>query len=200
MRYGRRVLFRDLSFDARPGRPLAITGENGSGKSTLLKILAGVVEPTAGGASLFQDGVKVEGVDQPLAVGFVAPYLQLYDPFTAYENLAFLAQARRIDEQASRISAVLERVGLAERAQDALSTFSTGMRQRLRVAAALLHDPSVLLLDEPSATLDGRGRALIESVIASPDRIVIVATNDPYEASLCTDHVSLSPDEQSDAG
>jgi len=190
MRYGRRVLFRDLSFEVESGAPLAITGANGAGKSTLLKILAGVVEPAAGRVRLERDGRAVPDLDRPLAVGFVAPYLQLYDPFSAWENLAFLAKARRLPDGETRMKEVLDRVGLAARAHDPLATFSTGMRQRLRIAAALLHDPPVLLLDEPSATLDEAGRALVDSVIAT-QKIVVVATNEPEEAAKCARRLAL---------
>jgi len=191
MRYGRRVLFRDLSFEVAPGAPLAITGRNGSGKSTILKILAGVLEPVNGTVRLVHEGEEVKDEKLPHCVGFVAPYLHLYAPFSARENLAFLAQARRILDRKRRIDEVLHRVGLQERADDHLFTYSTGMRQRLRIAAALLHDPPLLLLDEPSATLDELGRELAKSIIGMEDKIIVVATNDPDEAELCVDHLHL---------
>ncbi len=191
MRYGRRVLFSDLSLNVGPGLPLAITGRNGSGKSTLLKILAGLLQPTKGGVSLVVDGCEIKGDVLPHSVGFVAPYVQLYAPFSARENLAFLARARRMSERNERIEEVLQRVGLAERAEDQLSTYSTGMRQRLRIAAALLHDPPLLLLDEPSATLDEPGRKLSESIIGMDDKIIVVATNDPDEAALCASQLCI---------
>ena len=195
MRYGRRVLFRDLSFEVVPGAPLAITGRNGSGKSTLLKILAGVLEPINGTVTLVDKGKEVRDERLPHCVGFVAPYLHLYAPFSARENLAFLAQARRLSDRHARIEEVLHRVGLLERAEDHLSTYSTGMRQRLRIAAALLHDPPLLLLDEPSATLDEWGRELAESIIGIEEKIIVIATNDPDEAGLCANrlHLETSP-------
>ncbi len=191
MRYGRRVLFRDLSFEVAPGAPLAITGRNGAGKSTLLKILAGVLEPINGTVKLVDEGKEVKDELRPHSVGFVAPYLHLYAPFSARENLAFLAQARRLSDRQERIYEVLDRVGLLERAEDHLSTYSTGMRQRLRIAAALLHDPPLLLLDEPSATLDESGRELAESIIGMKEKIIVVATNDPDEAALCATRLHL---------
>lgn len=191
MRYGRHVLFRDLSFEVAPGAPLAITGRNGSGKSTLLKILAGVLEPINGTVKLVDKGKEVKGEKLPHCVGFVAPYLHLYAPFSARENLAFLAEARRMSDRRRRIDEVLRRVGLLDIAEDRLSTYSTGMRQRLRIAAALLHDPPLLLLDEPSATLDESGRELADSIVRMKEKIIVVATNDPGEAALCAGRVHL---------
>jgi len=191
MRYGRRVVFRDLSFEVAPGAPLAITGRNGSGKSTLLKILAGVLEPVNGTVMLVDKGKEVKDELRPHCVGFVAPYLHFYAPFSARENLAFLAQARRLLDRQARIDDVLHRVGLLQRAEDHLSTYSTGMHQRLRIAAALLHDPPLLLLDEPSATLDESGRELAESIICMEEKIIVVATNDPDEAELCANRLHL---------
>lgn len=191
MRFGRRRLFDDLTLEAVPGEPVAVTGANGSGKSTLLLILAGLVAPTSGSVRLDVDGATVPPEDLPRSVGFVAPALRLYEALTARENLAFLASARRLPEAEARIAHVLDRVGLGARADDAVAAFSTGMRQRLRLATALLHGPPVLLLDEPGATLDEAGRELTESVIASPEAVVVVATNDPDEAALCTRRVML---------
>ncbi|HYE96696.1 MAG TPA: ATP-binding cassette domain-containing protein [Rubricoccaceae bacterium] len=191
MRFGRRLLFRGLSFEAVPGAPLAIVGSNGAGKSTLVRILAGVLTPVAGEVRLVVSGQPVAAAARPRRVGLVAPYLQHYDLFSARENLSFLARAYGISDAGPRIDAVLDRVGLLARADDRLATYSTGMRQRLRLAGALLPDPPVLLLDEPSATLDEAGQALVEGVIAMRNKVVVVATNDPAEAARCAHTVSL---------
>jgi heme exporter protein A len=184
-RYGSLLLFRRLSFTLEGGDSLAVTGANGAGKSTLLRILAGVLTPKAGTVTLRSDGADVAPAARPQRVGLVAPYLGLYDALTARENLSFLAQARRLADADRRIDAILERVGLADRADDPVSTFSSGMQHRVKYAAALLARPPLLLLDEPSVTLDEAGRALVESVITDQqDRggLVVVATNRPEEA------------------
>ena len=191
MRFGRRRLFDDLSVEVAPGAPLAVVGANGSGKSTLLRIFAGLTAPTAGAVRLEVGGAAVAPEDVPRTVGFVAPALDLYEPLTARETLRFLASARRLPGAEGRIAAVLDRVGLGARADDAVGAFSTGMRQRLRLATALLHDPPVLLLDEPGATLDAAGRDLTASLVAELGRVVVVATNDPAEAALCPRRVAL---------
>ncbi len=136
-------------------------------------------------------GQLVRPVDVPRAIGFVAPALHLYEPLTARETLRFLAQARRLPDREPRIEATLARVGLGDRADDAVADFSTGMRQRLRIATALLHEPPVLLLDEPGATLDAAGRRLTEALVADPASVVVVATNDPAEAALCSRRIEL---------
>ncbi|GAB5534350.1 MAG: ABC transporter ATP-binding protein [Rubricoccaceae bacterium] len=191
MRYGHRRLFEDLSFEVNVGEPLAILGANGSGKSTLLRILSGVLEPTAGEARIETTSSTATGIELTTQVGFVAPALQMYDAFSARENLDFLARARRLRDGSAALERVLDRVGLADRADDLVATYSTGMRQRLRLAGALLHNPPVLLLDEPGATLDGPGRALVSKIFALTDRILVVATNDPAEAERCPRRVTL---------
>ncbi len=191
MRFGRRRLFEGLTVAVEAGAPLAVVGANGSGKSTLLLVLAGVLSPTAGTVRLTVGGRDVPTDERPLRVGLVAPALQLYEPLTARENLAFLAKARGLSGSGTTVDATLDRVGLLERADEPLGTFSTGMRQRMRLAAAVLHRPAVLLLDEPGATLDAAGRALVADLVAEPGAVVVVATNDPDEAALCPRRLTL---------
>lgn len=193
-RFGRRLLFRDVAFDLGPGDALAVTGANGAGKSTLLQIVAGVREPTAGTVRLWLDGEEVDAEVRPLRTGFVAPYLQLYDAFSAVENLGFLAQARRLPDADRRITAVLDRVGLGGRGDDLLRTYSSGMKQRARLAAALLAAPSLLLLDEPTSNLDAPGRAVVEGVVHAHREaggILLVATNVDHEAALCDERIEV---------
>ncbi|MEF8796923.1 MAG: heme ABC exporter ATP-binding protein CcmA [Salinivenus sp.] len=185
-RYGSLLLFRRLSFEMGGGDSLAVTGANGAGKSTLLRILAGVLAPKAGRVCLTVDGEPVAPEVHPRRAGLVAPALGLYDPLSARENLAFLARARRLPDADDRIDAALTRVGLAGRADDPVSTFSSGMRQRVKYAAALLADPPLLLLDEPAANLDAAGREMVEAVVAAQRErggIVVVATNRADEAA-----------------
>ena len=188
MRYGARRLFENLSFRLADGERLAVLGENGSGKSTLLRVLAGVLTPTAGRVTLSVDGRDVPSHDLARAIGFAAPAVQLYDDLTATENLEFVARLRGLD--AGRVPAMLDRVGLGGRGGDRVAAYSTGMRQRLRLATALLPDPPLLLLDEPGATLDEQGRALVRDIVAAAPAAVL-ATNDPAEAALCGRSVRL---------
>jgi heme exporter protein A len=183
--FGSLLLFRRVSFAMEGGESLAVTGANGAGKSTLLRILAGVLRPKAGTVTLRADGQSVAPEAHPRHVGLVAPYLGLYETLTARENLTFLAQARRLPDSNSRIQSVLDRVGLADRADDPVSAFSSGMQHRVKYAAAILAEPPLLLLDEPSVTLDDAGRDLVDTIITEQqDRggLVVVATNRPDEA------------------
>lgn len=187
-RFGRRVLFRDLDLDLGPGGSLAVTGRNGAGKSTLLQIIAGVRTPTEGTVRLRLGEREIPTEDRARHVGLVAPYLQLYEAFSAEENLDFLARARRLDGATVRIGALLDRVGLGKRGRDLVGTYSSGMKQRARFAAALLAAPPVLLLDEPTSNLDEAGRAFVEGLAAehcAAGGLLLIATNVASEAALC---------------
>ncbi len=193
-RFGQRILFRRMHLEFRGGQTTAITGANGSGKSTLVRILAGILCPTRGDVKLQVNGGLIEDQLRPLSCGLVAPYLSVYDGFTPRENLNFLARARRMTDRETRIDSVLNQVQIVSRADDPVDTFSSGMLQRVRIACALLSDPPVLLLDEPTATLDVDGIAMVREVIDSARRdgkIVIVATNEKEEADQCEHEINV---------
>jgi heme exporter protein A len=192
--FGRLLLFRDLSLFLRGGETLAVTGANGAGKSTLLRILAGVLTPRHGTVTLSVEGEPVPDEEHSLRAGLVAPAVGVYEELTARETLRFLARVRRLDEAARRIDAVLDRVGLAARADDRVGTYSSGMQQRVKYAAALLPDPPLLLLDEPSANLDDAGRTMVASIVAeqrSRGRLLVVATNRSDEADRHDRHLRI---------
>lgn len=187
-RFGRRVLFRSLAFSLDGGQSLAVTGANGSGKSTLLTIVAGLRRPVRGHVRLHEHGSAVPDEERPLRAGLVAPYLNVYDGFSARENLGFIARARRLPQTKQRIQAVLELVGLVDRADDPVAAYSSGMKQRVKFAAALLPEPPLLLLDEPMSNLDAAGRAMVDRVIAHQRErggVLLLATNNREEAAWC---------------
>ncbi|MCL5034649.1 MAG: ABC transporter ATP-binding protein [Bacteroidetes bacterium] len=195
--FNRRIVFQNISFEVKSGEVLSITGPNGSGKSTASKMICGILTPTSGEIILSNGTGRIERDEVHRHIGFVSPYLELYGEFTAYENLQIELRARnlsKINEQ--KVLETLKLVGLFNRKDDALKGFSSGMKQRLKYAAALIHDPGVLVLDEPTANLDQAGVDMVLSVIESyrKDKIVILATNDSHEAALGDVKVVLKKD------
>jgi heme exporter protein A len=182
-RFGRRQVFEHLTAAVEEHSVLAVAGANGSGKSTLVRILCGLARPTAGTVAVVEDGVPISPAACRARTGLVAPDLSLYHELTALENLAFFAQVRGLRTGPSELSGLLERVGLAGRGDDLVGAYSSGMRQRLKYAQALLHAPSLLFLDEPTANLDDAGSALVGEIIAAQKErgILVLATNNAQE-------------------
>jgi ABC-type multidrug transport system ATPase subunit len=173
-------LFADLTFTVENGF-VAISGRNGSGKTTLLKILAGLARASGGTVRVLSDGRELSGDARRLAVGWAGPDLAFYEDFTAPENLDFFCRAAGRPAPGPELTRRLESVGLAGPALvKRVGEFSTGMRQRLRLAFATLFDPPILLLDEPTLGLDAEGHAAASRLVAA-QRVrgaVIVASND----------------------
>ena len=191
--FNRRTIFSDVSFSLQETNSLVVTGRNGSGKSTLLKIIAGVLSPTHSNISLSLSEKQIDSRFRFQHIGFVAPYLQLYDEFTAWENLTIVRKIRGVSVDDDYLLGLLRRMSLEERKGDLLRTFSSGMKQRLKYAFALLHQPPILLLDEPTTNLDESGHEAVYDIIEEQKRrgIVIIATNDPDEVKLCDQVLNL---------
>jgi heme exporter protein A len=172
---------------------VAVVGPNGAGKSTLLRVVAGLVRPNAGALTVTSEGRAVAASARRGLVGFASPDLAFYDELTVEETLAFAAEARGLADRPAHVRCALERVGLAARAGDLVATLSSGMRQRLRLAFAVLHRPAILLLDEPGSHLDEAGRALTDAIVAEHRRegLVLLATNDEREARLADSRIEL---------
>jgi heme exporter protein A len=177
--YDRRPVFRDVSFSVSAGETLLVTGRNGSGKSTLVKIICGVLTPGGGKLSFTQDGGGPPGEQRDL-VGLVSPYLQMFDEFSAVENLAIAMGIRGLAFDPAAAEALLERVAIFPRRHDPVRTYSSGMKQRVKYAFALIHTPPVLVLDEPMSNLDAEGIAIVRAIMAEQRGrgILVVATND----------------------
>ncbi len=174
---------------------LAVAGRNGSGKTTLLKILAGLMRPSGGRVIVERDGRPLAGEARRLAVGFAGPDLSLYAELTALENLRFFRAAAGCPAADEELRRRLEETGLAGEAVDRhVEEFSTGMRQRLRVAFALLFDPPVLVLDEPMSGLDTEGREMVQRVVARARTRgpVVLASNDERDFQAPERRIELS--------
>lgn len=191
---GKRV-FSEISVLAKPGECLVITGCNGSGKSTLLKIIAGVVRPTHGVVNFIAGDQKIPGNQRLDYLGFVSPEVVMYNALTGYENVEFLLEVRGLDASHQLLKECLERVGLGIYGGNAVRTYSTGMRQRLKFAVLLALNPAVWLLDEPSSNLDDDGKRLVQELIQSGqerDVTILLATNENAEACYADKIVSLA--------
>jgi heme ABC exporter ATP-binding subunit CcmA len=154
-RYGGLLALRGVSLAIAPGECAVIAGRNGSGKTTLLRVAARLARPSAGSLS-FSDPSRGDE-ESPVRLGFVAHATMVYDELTAEENLLLFARLQAVAQPERRVEALLEEVGLRDRRHSLVGTFSRGMRQRVAIARALLHEPAVLLLDEPATGLDPQG-------------------------------------------
>ncbi len=189
-RFGNFKALDDVSFSVDEGEYLALLGPNGAGKTTIVKLIGGLLKPTKGTVRVFGK-IPWKNFDVKRKIGVVSHNTFLYDDLTAYENLQFYCKLYDADE--SRIDELLERFGLKGRRHDLVRNFSRGMKQRLSIARALLHDPPLLILDEPTAGLDIEGQRDLMELVRDLDKTVIFTTHNVREVEmLCNRMVILS--------
>jgi len=190
-RFNREWIFRHFSHDFLPGNSYAITGPNGSGKSTLLQVIAGALTFSEGTISYAAAGGNSIAADQAYRhISIAAPYLELIEEFSAAEMLDFHA---RFKDLVLPKNEILSLVGLETAAGKQIRYFSSGMKQRLKLAQAFFSKGSVLLLDEPTTNLDADGIALYQQLIQdhSSGRLVIVSSNDKEEYAFCREVIAV---------
>ena len=185
-RFGARAALKDVSFELAGGELVAVIGPNGAGKTTLLSILAGVLEPTTGEITRPSGGT-----------GWVPQQPALYSKLSVAENLRLFARLERLPDPEARVAEMLEQTALADRAGDEVGRLSGGNQQRVNIAIGLLCEPSVLLLDEPSSSLDPRQRERLWEFIGGLARrgtTVIYSTHNVFEAERYADRVLVLVD------
>ena len=175
---GRAPVLRGLALELRRGECVALLGANGSGKSTLLRLLAGLTQPDGGSIHIGGWRVPAELAALRAQIGYVGHETLLYDHLSAAENLQFFSRLYVLDEPEMRIRRLLAQVGLERRASELVRNYSRGMRQRLAIARALLHQPAVLLLDEPFDGLDPAALETLPRLLgARHERSILMATH-----------------------
>lgn len=191
-RFGHKTVFTNLSIESSTP-VLGIAGTNGSGKSTLLKCLAALLKPTSGTVRWSIDGRDINRTDLKNILGFAAPYVQLYEELTVRENLEFIQNVRSMDEKKS-LADLLEPLGAKQLLGNHFGELSTGQQQRIKLAAAIIHNPDILLMDEPGSNLDEAGKEVIASLVEQykkSNRMVVIASNQQYELDHCHEIIEL---------
>ena len=184
-RYGRKRALRQLDLGLERDGFLVVTGANGSGKSTLLRLVAGLVAPTRGSLEVRADR---------RGLGYLGHEALVYRDLTGLENLDFYGRLYRVPERRERIGMLLERFGLWEARGERASAYSRGMLQRLALCRALLHDPELLVLDEPFTALDEEGAAILDRQLGElrGERTILLSTHDPARVErLATARLAL---------
>jgi ABC-2 type transport system ATP-binding protein len=196
---GPRWVLRDVSFSVPPGRAFGLTGANGSGKSALLRLLASLDRPSAGRARIYGDDTVRHALAVRRRIGYVPEAAMLYDGITAQQYLHFVGRARGLGRQVrcASVDTLLEVVGLDQQRTREISTFSPGERRRLMLAGALLHEPDVLLLDDPLRGLDGQSRLEQLEVLRELRRLgstMVVAATRPEDLFEVCDDIAVLRD------
>jgi heme exporter protein A len=191
--FGRRLIFKDINFNWSENEIYGISGPNGSGKSTLVKIVAGLI--SASGGKIIHTNSSGEIIPEKLHnhIGFVSPYLVLYEEFSAWENLKILAKIRGIILDEQKVIYYLTQFLLENRKDDLVKTYSSGMKQRLKFIFALMHSPEVLIFDEPTSNLDEEGKKVVYDIVREEgkSKIVVIASNETKDLELCNEVLLL---------
>jgi heme exporter protein A len=180
-RFGLKTVLRGVDFEVQPGEFVALLGPNGAGKTTFLRILASLSRPSLGQVTVAGYSLPHQAAAVRARLGVVSHLPLLYGDLTAEENLRFYARMYGIANPQARITEVLEMVGLETRRRDLVRTFSRGMQQRLAIGRAVLHDPDVILFDEPYTGLDQDASAMLDDVlktVAAKGRTVVMTSHD----------------------
>lgn len=192
--FKKRKALDDISFSVPPGSVVGVVGPNGAGKTTLIDSICGLIRPESGSVHVLGLDVAKAGAELKSQIGVLPQETALYDEVSALQNLGFSAALYNVPQPEARITELLKLVGLADRAKDAVRTFSGGMQRRVAIARALLHNPPLLILDEPTIGVDVEARNQIWAHIRSlraAGRTVVLTTNYLDEAEALCDHMII---------
>jgi ABC-2 type transport system ATP-binding protein len=191
--FGEKETLRGIGFAVEIGDMFGYLGSNGAGKTTTIRILLDLIKASSGRVSVM--GEKADSGSIRRRIGFVLDADGLYNAMTARENLEFYASLYEVRDAGPRIARRLEEVGLADRAEDRVGTFSKGMRQRLALARALVHDPDILILDEPMSGIDPEGqmrmRAILQDVVREDGKTIFFSSHDLDEVQRICNRIAL---------
>ncbi|MEI8142485.1 MAG: ATP-binding cassette domain-containing protein [Chitinophagia bacterium] len=193
-RFNQEWIFSNLDFSFMTGQHYALVGNNGSGKSTLLQIIAGYIGLTKGRINwVNRAGENIDSSNIFKHISIAAPYLELVEEFTALEQIAFHQRFKSI-QSTILPHEILEKIGLSNTANKQIRNFSSGMKQRLKLALAIFDQSPILLLDEPCSNLDQEGIQTYHELMQAHamHKLIIVASNDPQEYQFCTQQLALS--------
>lgn len=193
-RFGDLLAVDRLTLSIPPGEIFGLLGPNGAGKTTTIRMLAALIEPTSGEATVAGCRVGKDDTNLRARVGFLTETPGLYDRLSAEANLAYFAELYQVDDVAERVEHYLRWLGLWDRRQEPASALSKGMRQKLAIARALLHEPTVVFLDEPTSALDPEAARLVREFIAElrrEGRTIVLCTHNLDEADRLCDRVGV---------
>lgn len=191
----KRVVFAEISFTVESGSITGIVGKNGSGKSTLAKIIAQVIEPSSGVIEFVRDGVVLSKSNSTELIGFAAPYLQLYEEFTIWEHITIDASLRGLKTNEQEAEELLNHFELWARRNEQIKNFSSGLKQRVKLIIAALHQLPILILDEPTTNLDEVGIKQVHTLIQNKknqEAIILLATNEKSDIALCDSIIDVT--------
>jgi len=191
--FGRRLIFSNVNFSYGSSGIYGIAGFNGSGKSTLVKVILGLLSASSGKIKHLLDDKEIPSENLHDFVGFAAPYLILYDEFTASENLQHFAKIRGTELNREKTDYFLNEFLLYDRRNDYVKGYSSGMKQRLKYVFALMHSPKLVILDEPTSNLDNPGKEIAYKIIESESvtSTVILASNEENDLALCKSVIQI---------
>ena len=192
-RFNRSYLFTSIEAQVKTNEVLVITGKNGSGKSTLIKIVAGLLNSTSGSVDYTFDKNKISSSDLKGRSGFVAPYYNLFNQLTAYDNLEIFNKSLTKPIERKQLLKLFAQYQLDNKALVKVRQYSSGMKQRLRLLIATMNQPDFLLMDEPTSNLDLNGKELVNEIIVNQRKIgpIVICTNETDEIKWGTNVIEL---------